>query len=99
MQAAVSQESAKPQPTTTGGITGEHLSQLVERIERLEEEKADLGQDIRDIYTEAKGHGFDAKVIRQIIKIRKMDQNEMDEQEALLHLYMQAIGMRPTQAH
>jgi uncharacterized protein (UPF0335 family) len=80
---------------TAGGVAGDHLKSFIERIERLEEEKKALGDDIRDVYAEAKGTGFDVKVIRQIIKIRKMDKDELDEQEALLETYLLALGMRP----
>jgi len=77
-----------------GGVAGDHLKSFIERIERLEEEKKALADDIRDVYSEAKGTGFDVKVIRQIIKIRKMDKDELDEQEALLDTYLLALGMR-----
>jgi len=77
-----------------GGIAGDHLKSFIERIERLEEEKKALGDDIRDVYSEAKANGFEVKVMRQIVKIRKMDKDELDEQEALLETYMRALGMR-----
>ena len=77
-----------------GGIAADHLKSFIERIERLEEEKKALADDIRDVYSEAKATGFDAKVMRQIVKIRKMDKDELDEQEALLETYMRALGMR-----
>lgn len=77
-----------------GGVAGEHLKSFIERIERLEEEKKALADDIRDVYSEAKGNGFDVKVMRQIVKIRKMDKDDLDEQEALLETYMRALGMR-----
>ena len=76
-----------------GGIAGDQLKSIVERIERLEEEKAGLASDIRDVFAEAKGNGFDVKVLRQIIRLRKVDNAERDEQEALLDLYMKALGM------
>ena len=69
------------------------LQSLIERIERLEEEKAGIAADIRDIYKEAKSNGFDAKVMREIIKERKMDANERQEREALKETYMHALGM------
>jgi uncharacterized protein (UPF0335 family) len=81
-----------------GGIAGEHLKSFIERIERLEEERKALGDDIRDVYAEAKGNGFDVKVMRQIVKIRKMDKDELDEQEALLETYLLALGMRGARA-
>lgn len=79
--------------TDVGGIAAEQLRSFIERIERLEEEKAALGSDIRDVYAEAKGNGFDAKIMRQIIKMRKMEPNDLEEQESLLALYMRALGM------
>ncbi len=81
---------------TIGGVAGEELRQFIERIERLEEEKASIGEDIKDVYAEAKGRGYDAKTMRQIIKIRKMDKTERDEQETMLELYMAALGMIPS---
>jgi uncharacterized protein (UPF0335 family) len=82
----------------TGGVAGEHLKSFIERIEHLEEEKKALADDIRDVYAEAKGNGFDVKVMRQIVKIRKMDKADLDEQEALLETYMRALGMRGREA-
>ena len=81
-----------------GGIAGEQLKSFIERIERLEDEKRALGDDIREVYAEAKGTGFDTKIMRQLIKIRKMDKDEHDEQETLLDLYMRALGMLPEAA-
>ena len=78
-----------------GGIAGERLKSFIERVERLEEEKRALAEDIKEVYAEAKGVGFDAKIMRQIIKIRKMDQDELDEQETLLDVYKRALGMIP----
>jgi len=76
-----------------GGIAGEKLKSYIERIERLEEEKAALTGDIRDIYAEAKGTGFDAKVMRQIVRLRRMEAADRREQEELLDLYKRAIGL------
>ena len=81
-----------------GGVAGEQLKSLIERIERLEEEKRALGEDIKEVYAEAKGNGFDAKIIRQIIRIRRMDQDDLDEQETLLDVYKRALGMLPEAA-
>lgn len=72
---------------------GERLDSLIQRIERLEEEKKGLADDIRDIYTEAKANGFDVKVMRQIVKIRRQDINQIREFNQLLELYAHAIGM------
>ena len=66
-----------------------------QRIERIEEEKRALGEDIKEVYAEAKGTGFEPKVMRQILKIRKMDKDEHDEQESLLDIYKRALGMLP----
>ena len=77
-----------------GGIAAERLRQLIERIERLEDEKAALAADIREIYAEAKAVGFDAKVMRQIIKLRKMDTADQQELEALIDTYKHALGMK-----
>jgi uncharacterized protein (UPF0335 family) len=76
-----------------GGIAGDRLRSFIERIERLEDERRALGEDIREVYSEAKGAGFDVKVMRQIVRIRKLDESERDEQEALLETYMAALGM------
>ena len=76
-----------------GGIAAERLRQLIERIERLEDEKAVLAADVREIYAEAKAVGFDAKVMRQIIKLRKMDTADQQEMEALIDTYKHALGM------
>ncbi len=76
-----------------GGIAKDRLRSFIERIERLEEEKAALTGDIREVYAEAKGVGFDAKIMRQIVKLRKLDNAERQEQQALLDLYKQAVGL------
>jgi len=76
-----------------GGIAADRLRSFIERIERLEEEKAGLTADIREIYAEAKGSGFDSKVMRQIVRLRKMDSADRQEQEALLEVYRRAIGL------
>ncbi len=76
-----------------GGIAADNLRSYIERIERLEEEKATLAADIREVYAEAKGNGFDAKTMRQIVRLRKLDQGELNEQEAMLELYKTALGM------
>jgi uncharacterized protein (UPF0335 family) len=78
-----------------GGIAGEQLRSFIERIERLEEEKRTLSADIKDVYAEAKGSGFDTNIMRQIIRIRRMDQDDVDEQETLLDVYKRALGMLP----
>ena len=77
-----------------GGVAGAQLKSLIERIERLEEEKTALTADIREVYAEAKGHGFDTKIIRQVIRMRKIETADRQEQEAILDLYLSALGMR-----
>ena len=79
--------------TKTGGIAADRLRSIVERIERLEEERKALGGDIRDIYAEAKSAGFDVKVLRQLIRIRKQEPADVEEQETLLDVYRRALGM------
>src|SRR6266700_5478099 len=76
------------------GFAAGQLKSLVERVERLEEEKAALAADIREIYAEAKGLGFDTKIMRQVIRIRRLDKADRQEQEAILDLYLSALGMR-----
>ena len=76
-----------------GGIAGERLRSLIERIERLEEEKRTLSADIKEVYAEAKGTGFDVKALRTIVRLRKQDVDERREQETILETYMHALGM------
>jgi uncharacterized protein (UPF0335 family) len=76
-----------------GGVAGERLRSIVERVERLEEERKALASDIKDVFTEAKSAGFDVKVVRQILSLRKKDPAEVEEQETLLDLYKRALGM------
>ncbi len=75
------------------GVTADQLKQFVERIERLEEEKQTIADDIKDVYAEAKSTGYDTKILKQVIRIRKQDKAEREEQEALLDLYLSALGM------
>jgi len=79
--------------TKTDGVAADRLRSLVERIERLEEERKALGSDIRDIYAEAKSAGFDVKVLRQLIRVRKQEPADVEEQETLLDVYRRALGM------
>ncbi len=76
-----------------GGTTADQLRTVIERIENLEEEKANLTADIREIYSEAKGNGFDVKALRAIVRMRKKDDHERMEEEAVLATYMHALGM------
>lgn len=82
--------SASVEGATT--IAADRLRSIIERIERLEEEKAALMNDIKEVYAEAKGDGYDVKTLRQVVRIRKMDRADRQEQEALLDLYLSAIG-------
>lgn len=77
----------------TDDVAEGQLRSFVERIERLEEEKKTIADDIKDVYAEAKGNGFDTKVLRKVISLRKQDAQERQEQEAILDLYLQALGM------
>ena len=81
------------QEPDVGGIAVDRLRSIIERVERLEEERKALAGDIKDIYAEAKSAGFDVKVIRQIISLRKKEPAEVEEQETLLDLYRRALGM------
>ncbi|AZO46354.1 DUF2312 domain-containing protein [Mesorhizobium sp. M7D.F.Ca.US.005.01.1.1] len=78
---------------TSQTVAAGQLRAFIERIERLEEEKKTIGDDIKEVFAEAKGTGFDTKAIRSIIKLRKKDQTERQEEETILQLYMTAIGM------
>jgi uncharacterized protein (UPF0335 family) len=78
----------------TESVAADQLKAFIERIERLEEEKAGIAGDIKDVYAEAKGNGFDTKVLRKIVSLRKKDHSERMEEEAVLELYLQALGMQ-----
>ena len=73
------------------------LRSLVERIERLEEEKKTIAGDIKEVYAEAKGHGFDTKILRKVVSLRKKEATEREEEQSMLDLYMAALGMMPAQ--
>jgi len=75
------------------GVAADELRQFVERIEKLEEEKQGIASDIKDVYAELKGRGFDTKAVRQIVRLRKQDHAERQEREAILETYMSALGM------
>lgn len=79
--------------TEVGGIAGDHLRSFIERIERLEEEKKAIADDIKEVYAEAKGTGFDVKIMRQLVRLRKMEDHDREEQEEILDLYKRALGM------
>ncbi len=75
-----------------GGIAVDRLRSFIERIERLEEDKAAIAADIRDVFAEAKGEGFDVKILRQVLKLRRMEANDRREQQELVELYMSVLG-------
>jgi uncharacterized protein (UPF0335 family) len=81
------------EPAKSNGIAGDQLRAFVERIERLEEEKKTISDDIREVYAEAKGNGFDVKILRMLIALRRKQPHEREEQDAILDLYMHALGM------
>lgn len=76
-----------------GGIAADRLRSIIERVERMEEERKALGSDIKDIFTEAKSAGFEVKIIKQIIRIRKQDPADVEEQDTLLDIYRRALGI------
>lgn len=76
------------------GFAKEHLKSLIERVERLEEEKTSLTADIREVYSEAAGRGFDVKIMRQVVRLRKLESAERQEADAILDLYLTALNMR-----
>ncbi|WP_424361276.1 DUF2312 domain-containing protein [Methylocystis sp. JAN1] len=77
----------------TNGVDGGHLQAFIERIEKLEEEKRAIADDIKDVYAEAKGTGFDPKIIRKVVSLRRQDKNKRQEEEEILGLYLSALGM------
>ena len=87
------QEKNNTETADVGGVAGERLKSFIERVERLEEEKAELAEDIKEVMAEAKAVGFDVKTIRKIIRLRKMDTEKRREEDELLELYKAAIGM------
>lgn len=88
-----SNTGTKPDPEASHTFAKGQLKAIIERIERLEEEKKTISDDIKDIYGEAKGNGFDVKALRTIIRMRKQDADERQEQETVLETYMLALGM------
>ncbi len=82
-------------PKRVGGVAVDQLKSIISRIEKLEEEKQAIADDIKDVFAEAKGNGYDVKAIRQIIRIRKQDAQEREEEETVLDTYMRALGMLP----
>jgi uncharacterized protein (UPF0335 family) len=98
MSVALATSAEQPSAQTGAMASGfrfakDQLKALIERIERLEEEKKAIADDIRDVYAEGKGNGFDMKALRTVVKLRKLDTNERKEQEAILETYLHALGM------
>ncbi len=89
---AATPASAAAEPASTR-FAKDQLKSVVERIERLEEEKKAISDDIRDVYAEAKGNGFDTKALRAVVRLRKQDKQEREEQDAILQVYLAALGM------
>ncbi len=88
----MSHSTTSPHSEKVNGIAGKDLLSIIERIERLEEERAGLGDDIGTVLSEAKGKGFDTKIIRMIVRRRKREKHELDEEQTLLDVYLSAIG-------
>ncbi|UWQ21141.1 DUF2312 domain-containing protein [Jannaschia sp. W003] len=76
------------------GVTADELKQFIERVERLEQEKTDIAEAIKEVYAEAKGRGYDTKVMRKVISLRKREPDDIAEEEAILDMYKEALGMR-----
>ena len=87
------EETGEGEAGDVGGVAGKRLLSFFDRIERLEEEKAALSEDIKEIYAEAKASGFEVKIMRRVMKLRKMEVEKRQEEDELLNLYMSAIGM------
>jgi len=85
--------NSKSDTRETGGVSGKRLVSFIERIERLDEEKDNLMEDIREVYGEAKATGFDVKTMRKIVKLRKMDTEKRSEEDDLLNVYKEAVGI------
>lgn len=90
----VENASSRKKESSQAGFAVDHLRSFIERVERLEEEKTALSADIREVYSEAKGTGFDTKIMRQVVRLRKLDKADFQQHEALLDRYMSALGMR-----
>lgn len=86
-------ENTENEGNKVGGIAVDRLRSIIDRVERLEEERKALGSDIRDVFQEAKSAGFDVKVVKQLLKLRKQEPSEVEENENLLDIYRRALGM------
>ena len=90
---APASDAPTAEPTTVGGVNVGQLRSFIERIERLEEEKQALMADIREVFAESKAQGYDVKIMRQVLKLRKMDRDDRAEEETLLEVYKRALGI------
>jgi uncharacterized protein (UPF0335 family) len=90
----VSTKKASSEEGMNDAVNSGHLRAFIERIEKLEEEKKALADDIKDVYAEAKGNGFDVKILRKIVSIRRQDRDKRREEEEILELYLAALGMQ-----
>jgi uncharacterized protein (UPF0335 family) len=86
-------DRTSPETESVAGFAAEHLKSFIERLERMDEEIKALNEDKRDIYAEAKGAGFDVKILREVLRIRRQDAEDRAEHEAVLELYLRALGM------
>ena len=89
-------DTAPENSVSTGGVAGDRLRSFIERIERLEEEKKALAEDIKEVYSEAKSMGFEPKIMRKVVSLRRMDNDKRQEEEALLDIYLHALGEATT---
>lgn len=85
-------EETCPQSDVLGATAQGQLRSIIERVERLEQEKAEIAEQIKEVYAEAKGNGFDTKAIRKVVRLRKIDRARRQEEEAILDLYLSAVG-------
>ncbi len=90
--AGVIETNLEAGPVGASTVAADRLRSFIERVERLEEDKAAVMEDIKEVYAEAKGEGYETKILRQVIRLRKMDRADRQEQEALLDLYLSALG-------
>ena len=93
-QSAAANDAPNSEEKDIGGVSGKRLRGYLDRIERLEEDKAGIMGDIKEVYDEAKGEGFDVKILRKVVSLRKKDKVKRDEEETILDLYLTAIGDR-----
>ena len=90
---SIAKQTSSDEGMTSAAVNAGHLRSFIERVEKLEEEKKALSDDIKDVYAEAKGNGFDVKILRKIVSIRRQDNDKRREEEEILDLYLAALGM------